>query len=46
MQIDVNDISIYDDFNNVNLLNVNDDADNFSIYNKPVKNNEATVLCY
>ena len=41
VQINVDNISVYDNFNNVKLPNVNDDANNFSVYNKPVENDKA-----
>src|SRR6266542_1601079 len=41
VQINVDNISIHNNFNNVKLPNVNDDANNFSVYNKPVENDKA-----
>ncbi len=40
MQIDVDDIFIYNDFNNVKFSNINNDANNFSVYDKLIENNE------
>ena len=44
MQIDVDDISVHDNFNNINLPNINDDADNFSVYDKSVKKDEVVNI--
>ncbi|CAG8740502.1 17596_t:CDS:2, partial [Funneliformis caledonium] len=44
VQIDVDNISVYDDSNNDDLSNVSDNADNFSIYNKLVENDEAVNI--
>ena len=44
VQIDVDDISVHDDSNNDDLPNVSDDADNFSVYDKPVENDEAVNI--
>ena len=41
VQINVDNISVHNNFNNVKLSNVNDDANNFSVYDKPVENDEA-----
>jgi len=44
VQIDVDDISVHDNFNNINLPNINDDADNFSVYDKSVKKDEVVNI--
>ncbi len=41
VQINIDNISVYNDFNNIKLSNVNNDTNNFSVYNKPVENDEA-----
>jgi len=41
VQINIDNISVHNNFNNVKLPNVNDDVNNFSVYNKPVENDKA-----
>ncbi len=41
VQINVDNISVHNNFNNVKLPNINDDANNFSVYDKPVENDKA-----
>ena len=44
VQIDVDNISIHDNSNNDDLSNVSNNANNFSVYDKLVENDEAVNI--